>query len=495
MGFKVLLIKPNITVRKGFDLQNKIYPPLGLAYLSGSLLEKGYEVRIMDMVAENPHKVWDYRGTHNCFGATDSDMIERIKEYAPDVVGITGVTIQYSRMEDMVAAIKASFPDIKVVLGGIHATSMPELVMSKTQADYIIQGEGERTFAALLDALRDGRGDDIGNIDGIVYRREGDIVVKPKLYSSEDLDNIPLPARHLLPNDVYRANNVPMPIITSRGCPHNCAFCCIRLAQGRKWRARNPVKVVDEIEMIVKGWGYEAIAVFDDAFNVLPERVIDICREIVRRKLHIHLVVPSSLIIRYITKDTLYWLKEAGCVSVALPFEHADETMRNKVIRKGLSTEQFDNVLLWCMELELLSIVNFVVGMPGESERSLQVLNEYVRNNAFKMDALSVYIATPFPGTEFYNECIAGNYLVNPGRNNFIDYDFYECLIDTPQLRHEQVNTYKKIIEDTFNEARGERLSHPYVRKAIRRPDKESLAYVKDIYFREKKLLWEKKRV
>lgn len=487
---KVLLVRPNITARKGFELQNRLYPPIGLAYLAGSLIESGAEVRIVDMVAEAPEKVWDYRGTHSCYGITDDELMEIIRQGDPDVIGVSGFTSQHQRIVEITSAIRRDFPSKTIVLGGIHATAMTELLLKSTAADFIIRGQGETTFPALVKALVAGNQEAARILEGIAYRDGDNCISKEASKIQADINLLAAPAFHLLANEVYLQHHVSMPIITSRGCPYDCLFCSVALTQGRGWRDRSPENVVDEIETIVKKWHYKTISVFDDAFNVRPDRVVAICQEIVRRDLSINLLVPSSLMIKHITRDTLYWLKKAGCVAVSLPFEHSDETIRNTIISKGLTNAQFQTVLEWCRELGLLTIVNFVIGLPGENEQTLQSLNSYVRENAFRMDALAVYIGTPFPGTRFYEECITKGYLKNPDKNDFIDFDLYECLIDTPQLASETVNKYKQIIEATFSEVREGHFNSQYIRQAIRKPDEASLDYINTVYMKQRAMFW-----
>jgi len=491
MSSKILLVRPNISIRVGFDLQNRIYPPLGLAYLAGSLRQAGHTPVILDMVAENPEKAWTYHGTHICYGIDDQELIARIEAIQPDIVGISGFTAQHPRIVEIVNAVKANYPAIPVVVGGIHASSIPDKLMAACPADYLLCGESDQTFVQLVSALENKDFGALGQIDGIVYRSGRDLVVLPKKDVITDVEAIPWPARELLPNEVYLANNVAMPVITSRGCPYQCVFCCVSLTQGHKWRSRGPKSVVDEMEYIVKTWGYRTITIFDDAFNLDAKRVIGICQEIVKRDIKINLLIPSSLMIKHITRDTLYWLKKAGCVAISLPFEHSDEKIRNTIINKGLTLEKFDEVLQWCREIGLLALVNFVIGLPGETEETLISLNRYVEENYFKMDALAVYIGTPFPGTAFYDECISKGYLVEPDKNDFIDFDLYDCLINTTVLKAETVIKYKRIIDDTFIEKRSRTCDNELVRKAMRKPDKESLEYVETIYLKEKERVWQ----
>ena len=477
--FRILLIKPNVCVRRGFDLQSKKAPPIGLAYLAGSLIDAGYDTKIIDMVAESDNQ-WPFRDTHIAFGLNDKELIQRIKEYGPNLVGIGGFTAQYPRIKEIILAIKGFDPSIKIVLGGIHATAVPVQVMEQTEADFIIQGEGEEAIVELAKALEVGAS--VEGVDGIVYRNGYSVIAKPKLRYITDLDSLPLPAHSILRHENYLSDRVAMPVITSRSCPGRCTFCSVHLTMGKKWRKRDPVLVVDEIESLVD-LGYKTISIFDDAANVLPERLIEISKETLRRNLDVRLTFPG-LIINNITKDLLYWIKKAGAVSISLPIEHVNEYMRNTVIKKKLKMEKIDEVLSWCREVGLLVLVNFVLGMPGETEETLQEIVGFVKENARRFDSVSIYIATPYPGTKFYSDCQERGMLVGLGEGDFLDFDQYTAHIETPTMSHEVIDRYKEIIDRTFEESREDGFSSKYIRKAIRKPTKETMDYIENVYFK-----------
>ncbi|MFH1181014.1 MAG: radical SAM protein [bacterium] len=486
MKFKILLIKPNLCVRKGFYLQEKMCPPLGLAYLAGSLIEAGYEVEILDMVAASSES-WPYKTTHIAHGLTDQGLIEKIKEYGPDLAGVGGFTSQYSRIKDIIAAIKAFNPEIKIVAGGVHATVMPEQMMKETKVDFVIRGEGELAMVALTRALEAKDYKKIESIDGIGYRDGDKIVINPKVNFEQNLDNLPWPARQLFDYKKYIEDDQAMPVITSRSCPGRCSFCSVHLFSGYAWRARDPIKVVDEIEAFVKRWGYKTVSIFDDACNIIPQRLITILQEIIRRQLKIKITFPGGLVTKYITKDLLYWMKQSGVVSLIIPLEHSNEHMRNNVIGKNLDIEKAFEVLNWCRELEILTMVNFVIGMPGETKESIEDIIQFIKKNALLVDALAVYIATPFPGSPFYDQCLEKGYLLNPVRNNFLDFDLYSTHIETTTMPSSLLENYKKTIEQAFLEARGKDFPADYIRKAIRKPDEETSDYIHNAYFKNLK--------
>jgi len=484
--YKILLIKPNIMVRKGFVLQSKMSPPIGLAYIAASLKNEGYDVEIIDMVAEDPDSSWNYLDTHVSYGLSDENLIKRIQAFSPDFIGIGGFTSQFSRINQIVSAIKNYNSDIPVALGGVNATAQPKYVLEKSKADYIVLGEGESAIVELVKAIELNQTEQLRNIDGIAYKQKNNIMINLKTKFNKNIDTIAWPARELLNHDKYIADGVTMPVITSRSCPGRCTFCCVHLMTGKKWRPRNPFDVVDEIEDFVSRWNYKNVSIFDDASNVDPERLVTICKEVVRRKLNIKLSFPSSVIVRYITKELLYWMKQAGAIGLSIPIEHANENMRNKIMKKGVGLDHVERVLDWCKDIKLLTFANFVVGMPGETVNTLKELVHYVKIMAHKLDGVSAYLATPFPGTQFYDDCLKNKYILNPEKNDFIDFDTYTVHIQTKYLNKETLLDYKKIIEQSFIDARGPDFPASYIRKIFRKPTLEDIEYLENIYFNTK---------
>ena len=482
MPCKVLLIKPNISVRYGFELQSKKSPPINLGYLAAMLGRSGHEAAIVDMVAESD-EVRPHTGSHRAFGMSWEDLAARIKDFGPNVVGLTGFTSQHTHIQGIIGAVKDAFPDILVIAGGVHATCMPRYVLETTRVDYVLQGQAEYTLVELADAWAAGEPERIKAIDGIAYRLGDEYVVTPKLHPLTELDSLPWPARELLSHPSYLKDGVAMPVMTSRSCPGHCSFCSIHVSAGKKWLQRDPIDVVDEIEHVRATWGYRTISITDDACNVVPERLISICKEILRRKLDVRLTFPSGLIIRYITKDLLHWMKQAGAISLSLPVEHINAHIRNAVIGKQLSLDKVFEVLGWCRELKILSIVNFVLGMPGETEDTIAELFAFVREHAARFDSLSAYVATPFPGTAFYDNALAAGYLTDPEKHQFLDFDCYTAHISTESMPMERLQHHKAELDRIFAACRGPEFPIAYIRKAIRKPDEETMDYINTVYF------------
>ena len=482
--FKILLIRPNISLRYGYTFTLNRVPPLSLAYLAAALRDAGYPVEILDMVIESD-KWYPHTETHQYYGVSNEELIAAINDYQPDLIGIGSITCQHARVIEIVQAIKANNPSHYVVLGGVNATSRPRRVLETTGADFVLQGEAEETLVALADVLRTSALGSLESIDGIAFRQNGDIVVKSKNHFIGDVDGIAWPAYELLKNSQYASADMPMPIITSRSCPKRCTFCSVHMTNGKAWRPRDPDNVVKEMHHIVSELGYHTVAVFDDACNIDPKRLNAILRTICERKLDVRLIFPGGLVLSSLTEENLYWLKEAGTVSFSLPLEHVNEYIRNTVMNKKLALAKCLQVLDWCRKLKILSIMYFVIGMPGETEETIQEIEAFIKEHAHKIDAVLVSIATPFPGTSLYQNAVANGWLRDPEKNHFMDYDCYTAHMETDTMSKDRVAAHRKRLEKLFLDCRGKDFPATKIREIIRRPTPAARAYLDNEYFKD----------
>jgi len=227
---KVLLINPP------FDYYSRYFQvlePLSLAYLAAYLRKQGYVVNILDAVASKITKLNNGRWR---YGLNESEIIERIKKFKPDVCGITcSLSLKKDSVFNMAEIIKRVDKSIITIVGGIHPTILPLEVLQSPCIDYIIIGEGEESLLDLINNINGGIKYP-ANIDGIAYKATDDYYINAKKSFIQDLDSLPSPARELLPMDFYlekNKNNMlyglggrrALSVFTSRGCSRRCSFC------------------------------------------------------------------------------------------------------------------------------------------------------------------------------------------------------------------------------------------------------------------------------
>jgi len=202
----VLLIMPPATIAGEYT--KEIQPPLGLAYVA-ACMEKDYNVKVLDAACEGWNEERKESDNLVTYGLSFENIKESIKDFNPDVVGVSCLySMQYKNAHKVCRITKELDKDILTIVGGAHPTVLPQKTLEDTNVDFVILGEGESSTKELLDAIQ--RGEMISDIDGIAFRSQGEIIVNPKTKFIQDLDKIPFPARHLLPMQKYfRINPFP----------------------------------------------------------------------------------------------------------------------------------------------------------------------------------------------------------------------------------------------------------------------------------------------
>ncbi|MFZ5573410.1 MAG: B12-binding domain-containing radical SAM protein [Thermodesulfobacteriota bacterium] len=386
---KVLLINPPrlaeiagnnpaiIEEQRGFN------PPLGLLYIA-AFLEKSaeHEVRVLDSQVEK----LGYDG-----------LKQRIADLRPDIVGITAMTLTLIDVLQTAATVKEINPDTIVVLGGPHVNLFPEETIRFANVDYLVLGEGEEVFRDLVAAID--KGGDPAAIKGVFFLCNGGIVNTGSRPHIENLDALPFPARHLVPYRQYTSllskGKVVTTIITSRGCPYQCAFCD-RPSLGKKFRARSAVNIVDELEECVQ-MGIQEFLFYDDTFTVSKKRVLEVCREIVRRRLTISWDIRAR--VDTVDEEMLAHLRRAGCSGIHYGVEAGTEKIL-KVLNKGISLAHAATIFKLTRRQKIQTLAYFMIGNPTETIADIQATFRMMKR--LNPDYVHLTILTPFPGTRIY---------------------------------------------------------------------------------------------
>ncbi len=383
---KILLIRPKF---KKFLQPN---PPLGLGYLASMLESKGHKVILLDCQV--------LRINYN-------DILNFIKRINPDLIGMTSLSSHYNNMVKLSNLIKSDnqVKDIPLVLGGIHASALPELSLKECKADYVIVGEGELTLTELVEYIENKV--DISKINGLVYWENGKVKMNEERNLIENLDSIPFPAWHLMPPQKYPKDphgheyiRFPYaPIMTSRGCPFNCTYCASKNLWKRKIRLRSPKNVVDEIEFLIKNYGIKEIHIWDDNFTLIKDHVIGVCDEIIKRKINLTIKCPNGIRIDSLTPKILYKLREAGVYQMALAVESGNQKILDKV-KKQSNLNKVRKILKIIKKFDIITRGFFMIGLPGETIETIYDTIEFALNNNF--DYASFFLAQPLPGSDIF---------------------------------------------------------------------------------------------
>lgn len=360
-------------------------PPLGLTYVAAYLKNKGYtDIRILDS------EVSGY-------------SIEKVVEYYPDVIGITCVSANFEAAGKIALEIKKNLK-IPVILGGAHVSVAPVQAMKACSSfDYGVIGEGEITTGELLDAIFSGA--PLHNIKGIIYRENGEIVTNVPREPIKDIDSLPFPERSLLNNSKYTFSVpgegiIPLAIAsTSRGCPFNCVFCASKTIWGQNVRFRSKENVLAEIEEIVNKFGIKYIVFSDDTFTLNRKRVINICEEITKRKLKFKWQMMTRA--DAFDRELLLLMKKAGLVRMSIGIESGDPEILKK-IKKKVTLQEIKNAYEITSRAKIETRGSIMLGHPWETKKTaIRTLRFARKLKGCKQ--MYINIATPYPGTEFYD--------------------------------------------------------------------------------------------
>ena len=403
-----------------------ITPPLGLAYVAGALDAAGHDVRLVDAVTEAPRQHTRYfRGY--LVGLRAEQVVDRLPD-DPRLVGITVVfTHEWPSIVKLVEAIKARFPDVPVVLGGEHVTSMPEFCLLTSQADYLVLGEGEETLVELVDALD--RGTPPAELLGIAYRDGDEAVVNARRARTLDVDDIARPAWHLVDLDTYHENRwmggmysstKSVPILATRGCPYQCTYCSAPNMWTPRWIPRDPKKVVDEIEHYMTTMGARNFPFQDLTAIIKREWIVEFCRELLDRGLEITWQMPTGTRSEAIDAEVAGLLRETNMISMAYAPESGSETTRQLIKKKMKSDRMFESMQA-AVDAGLNVMVFMVIGFPHDTD-------EHIRENLPFFERIAEI---------GINDAAVGFYMALPGTQLFESlYDSGKIRIDRTYFRH-----------------------------------------------------------
>jgi len=369
---KVLFIRPNFPGGK----YGATRPPAGLAYLSEFLETMGVETRFLD------------------FAATPSRRrLERaLADFAPDIVGVSMFSYRYRVAYELATLIKKLRPEALTIAGGPHVSTYRERVLTACPAlDLGVTREGEETLLEIC------QGRPFEDIPGLLYRCQTEVRYTGDRPFRLALDELPAPTYRRFDLTGYVDEKV---IISSRGCPFDCAFCSVRTSMGRRMRFRSPANVVDEVEYWWKR-GTRKFDFQDDNFTFDPERVLSICDLIEKRGLT-GLLLRCSNGIRAdrVDFDLLKRMSQVGFRSVGIGVESGSDRVL-QLMRKAEKVERIDAAIRDACALDYDVHLFFIFGFPGESETDLEASEQL----ALRYPVLKVnfYNVIPFPGTALYD--------------------------------------------------------------------------------------------
>ncbi len=347
---------------------------LGLAYLAGYLRAHGdYDCQLVDAKFER---------------LNEQKTVERILSHHPQVVGLTAFTNEIKSAYKVAVRLKALHPEIIIIIGGTHISAIPEQTMEEFPFfDYGCMGEGEETLLEFCETLK--RGDSMAGVRGIIYREGGKIIQNAIRVPIADQNSIPIPAWDLFPPGSEWL------IMSSRGCPFTCNFCMN--PNGRLVRPRTPEHLLSELIWLYETYGANHFWFCDEIFTVNRPRTLEICKAIIRSKLHRKIRWFAQTHVSCVDGELLSLMKEAGCYRIGLGIETGDEE-KLKVMGKKTSIEKILKARAAALFAKLPIESYFIIGQPNETYESAKLTIDF----AVKLNPeIPIFgIMVPYPGTK-----------------------------------------------------------------------------------------------
>jgi anaerobic magnesium-protoporphyrin IX monomethyl ester cyclase len=373
---RVMLVDPPDFFLEGKGITRQVLP-MGLAMVAAACRPR-HDVTMLlpDVRAYKGDDPW-------------GEIARAIEGWKPDVIGITSVTATFPGARRIAAL--AGQMGIPAVLGGVHATFVPEKAARLPGVTAVVAGEGEETFPALLEALE--RRAPLEAIPG-VFTANGR---GPERVPIADLDALPLPDRDsvLWPDDLhpgfYQA------LITLRGCPYRCIYCSVPSGPEGRTRYRSPAKVAEEAAHVVSRYRASYLFFHDSVFTLHRKRTLAICDELERRGLRVPFACQTRA--DRVDEALLDRLVEVGLHQVFFGIESGDRQSL-KLIKKDMPLEQIRRAVGWVKARGVRCTGFFMVGFPWETEELIRGTADFACE--LGLDAVSLFSATPLPGTELW---------------------------------------------------------------------------------------------
>ncbi len=379
---KILLVSPP-TISAIQAVIGTTGPPLGLAYLASIAREKGNEVRIVDALAE---------------GINLKSVEKIISSYSPDIVGLTSTTSMVPDAYEVARTVKEISGNIKVIMGGPHATFTPEITLSESpDIDYVVRGEGESIFSNLLDFFSGRK--DLKDVRGISFRNGSGVFNSPPESLIRNVDTIPEPALDLLPMKKYKVGKSEFgTIVTSRGCPYNCMFCSSSLQFGKVWRGHSAERVLRELETLRYKYGKKEIEFLDDTFTLNMRRATALTDMI--RKEGLDISWSASARVNLFNREIADSMKKAGTHTVYFGIESGVQKTLD-FIGKGINLQMAATSIRNAREAGLRSLGSFIIGFPEDTEDDVKKTIAFSKKLGVSFAQFTV--ATPYPGTRLWD--------------------------------------------------------------------------------------------
>lgn len=415
----VLLICPKAD-RPFHDKYIPLSPPLGLAYLGKALKMMGITFKILDLY---------------CIAMSLNEIYQLFLDEKPKMVGFMVYSESVNATYCIAKAAKKANPYCLTIAGGPHATfKSEEMLQGHDEIDITIMHEGEESIVELWEQLNCSY-PKYGMVKGICYKEEEKIIHNATRKPIHDLDKYGYPDRSWFPN--IQKYLEPSTIISSRGCPGQCAFCGGANISGGVYRKRSIDSVLEELDYLGTLFPDDVTIFWDDAFGYDTKRLMQLCNEMIKKPRHYW---SCGLRVDRTSYELLEYMKRAGCVKINFGVESGSQVILNGE-NKGITLEQVKAAVGWAKQLDIYNSCSMMIGHPQDTEetmkKTINFAEELLNNGA---TSCTFNALTPFPGTYVYeNREKLGIKLIT---NDWEKYNFLNPVFETPNISVEQIRKY-----------------------------------------------------
>ncbi|MDD5560776.1 MAG: radical SAM protein [Candidatus Omnitrophica bacterium] len=408
-----------------------VIPPLDLAYCAAVVRTHIPEASIVILDA-------------NALRLNSETQLKRIKDLDADVLILTAATHSINAVKYLCEALQDK--KITIILIGHHGSAFPEATLRFIPGlDIVVFGEPEITVFEIIKSFAEKK--QLSSVKGIYYRLKGQIFNTEARDLLKELDSLPFPARDLLPNSLYFSpySSGVTALQATRGCPGQCIFCDSHLINGRQYRARNPSRVVDEIQECVTKLGIKYFAIIDHTFTVKREFVEEICDGIIQRGLHRRIRWASNTRVDMLNERLVSLMKRAGCIQIGIGIE-SGSNRKLALLQKDITESQIKEAIQRIKRNGIVAMGYAIIGFPGDTKASIEETKEKIFD--FNPHILQLSFATPLPGSALYQDCLQSNRILS---DNWDDYVFLrKPIVLNDDITSEELSVLRKDIVKRF---------------------------------------------
>jgi radical SAM superfamily enzyme YgiQ (UPF0313 family) len=406
------------SIWKNYSKNAVLLPSLGLAYLAALLRDKGYEVSLIDA---------------NILNLSKEQIIDKINEIKPDYVLYNAITDNLHDTISWIRGIRKEY-DKPVIIGGPHMEIYPKETLTHECIDYGVVGDGWETLPELLNALEKKR--DLTAVKGLVFRKDGEVVMTEKRAKTVSLEDVPFPARDLLPNEKYdmiASKAKPLTImITALGCPFRCTYCCT----DTNLRARSAEHIVAEVEECINKYGIKEIEFYDETFTVnkkTMKRFLDLIEE---KGLKFNFSVRTR--VDCVDEELIQRMAKNGCVRINFGIESGDENVL-KATNRNMSIDTIRKSVKLANDAGIMTFGFFMIGLPQDTKESIEKTLKLMLE--LDLDFMQLNKFTMLPHTEMYED-----YKKETGKDFWREYTLGKVTLD--DFKRDYINISEEELDE-----------------------------------------------